>query len=447
MSSTQFSDISRGMHGYYDNSNARRIIVGTTSNLYVYDEGKNRSDITPSGIATGITDASPSVGYGSQFYGEHAYGDPRPDSGSVYTPATTWSIDNFGEDTVCCNTTDGKIYLWENSPGTIAAQLTNAPVDNQGVLVTDERFILAYGAGANPRKCQWCSQEAATTWAPLPTNSAGSLEIASDGQIRSAIVVRGQVLVLTDSDAHTLTYSGAPFYFVQETAGKNCGIVSAKAVAVTGTTAYWMGERGFFAYDGGYTTPLESEVSDHVFSDMNAVQRSKVFAVINGKFNEVWWFYPSSGSTENDRYVAYNFAEDFWFVGSLARTSGIDAGVFTNPVWASTDRYIYEQESGFAWGGATPFAESGAISIGDGERLMNVKSLIPDESNLGDTSVIFKSRLYPTGSETTSSSYSMANPTSVRISARQVRLRVSSNSSSDWRFGNMRLEVSPGSRR
>ena len=78
---------------------------------------------------------------------------------------------------------------------------------------------------------------------------------------------------------------------------------------------------------------------------------------------------------------------------------------------------------------------------------MNVSELIPDESNLGDTSVIFKTRMYPTAAETTTSSYTMANPTSVRLSARQVRIKVSSASASDWRFGNMRLNVSEGSRR
>ncbi len=446
MSSTQFSDISRGMHAYYNYSNARRVIVGTTSNLYVYDEGKNQSDITPSGIATGSTDASANTGYGSQFYGESTYGTARPDN-ETYTPCTTWSIDNFGQNVVACPTSDGKVYYWENDTTVVAATLTNAPTDNQGVLVTDERYVMCYGADGNARKIQWSDQEAPTVWTPASTNSAGSFELASEGKIRAGIVVRGQVLILTDADAHAIDYVGSPFYYTPQKVGSNCGIISAKAVAVTGTSAFWMGEKSFYQYDGGYTVPIKSDVSDSIFTDLNMVQRSKIWAVVNGQYNEVWWFYPSEGSTEVDKYVAYNFMDNTWTVGSLARTSGVDSGIFENPIWASSDRYIYEHETGFSWGGATPYAESGAISIGNGERVMDVKGLIPDESNLGDTSVIFKHRMYPTASETTTSSYSMANPTSVRLSARQVRIKVSSNSASDWRFGNMRLEVAPGSRR
>ena len=446
MSSTQFSDVARGMLAYYDNGNARRVIVGTTSNLYLYDEGKNRFDITPSGIATGTVDASANIGYGSQFYGENTYGTPRPDN-ETYTPCTTWSIDNFGQNTVACPTSDGKIYYWQNDPNTIAAVLTNAPTSNQGVLVTDERYVMAYGAGGNARKIQFSDQENPTTWTPAATNTAGSFELASEGKIQTGVVVRGQILILTDADAHAIDFVGSPFYYTPSKAGSNCGIIAPKAIAVTGTSAFWMGEKSFFRYDGGYTVPIKSDVSDAIFTDLNAVQRSKIWAVVNGQYNEIWWFYPSTGSTEIDKYVVYNFAEDYWTAGSLARTTGVDSGVFENPIWAGTDRYIYQHETGFGYDSATPFAESGALSIGAGERLMDVTGLIPDESNLGDTSVIFKTRLFPTGAETTTSSFTMANPTSVRLTARQVRIRVSGNSASDWRFGNMRLEVQEGSKR
>ena len=446
MSTTSFSDISRGMHAYYDNSNNRRVIVGTTSNLYVYAEGKARHDITPSGITAGVIDAASQVGYGSQFYGEHTYGTPRPDN-ETYDPCTTWTIDNFGENTVAANTTDGKIYYWQNNVATIAAQLTNAPTSNQAVLVTDERFIMCLGAGGTTRKVQWCSQEDPTVWTPATTNSAGSIELASDGQIRAGIVVRGQVLVITDTDAHALSFVGSPFYYTPERVGSNCGIIAAKAVAVTGTAAFWMGEKSFFRYDGGYTVPITSEVSDFVFTNMNESQRSKVWAVINGQYNEVWWFYPSTSSTEVDSYVAYNFENDTWTVGSLARTAGVDAGSFQNPIWASTDSYIYEHETGFNYDSQVPFAESGALQIGDGDRLMNVQELIPDEKTLGQTTVQFKTANFPTGTETSSSVFSMANPTSVRLSARQVRLRIAGNALADWRYGNIRLNVTPGGRR
>ena len=153
--------------------------------------------------------------------------------------------------------------------------------------------------------------------------------------------------------------------------------------------------------------------------------------------NSVGNFLPSTGGNATD-YGGGGFNPYF---------ANIPQGMDSGAAWASTDRYIYEHETGFGYDSATPFAESGAIEIGSGERLTDVTELIPDESNLGDTSVIFKTRNFPTATETTSSSISMANPTSVRLTARQVRIRVSGNTASDWRYGDMRLNVQAGSRR
>jgi len=41
----------------------------------------------------------------------------------------------------------------------------------------------------------------------------------------------------------------------------------------------------------------------------------------------------------------------------------------------------------------------------------------------------------------------MANPTSIRLTARQVRLRITGNTLTDWRYGNIRLNVDPGAGR
>ena len=125
----------------------------------------------------------------------------------------------------------------------------------------------------------------------------------------------------------------------------------------------------------------------------------------------------------------------------------MDAGSFQNPIWASSDRYIYEHETGFNYSSDTPFAESGALEIGDGDRFMNVKELIPDEKTLGSTTVTFKTANYPTATETSTGPFSMANPTSVRLTARQVRLRITGNTLTDWRYGNIRLNVDPGAGR
>ena len=69
--------------------------------------------------------------------------------------------------------------------------------------------------------------------------------------------------------------------------------------------------------------------------------KQDIFCAANSDFNEVMWFYPSSGSDQIDRVVMFNYAENLWYIGSLARSSWADSGVYPVPYAAEfeADRY------------------------------------------------------------------------------------------------------------
>ena len=146
-------------------------------------------------------------------------------------------------------------------------------------------------------------------------------------------------------------YVGPPYVYGIERVGSSCGLAANKAVSVVDAGAFWMCAHAFYAYTGGAVQEIQSEVADYVFNDMNRGQISKAFCVTNSNFGEIFWFYPSSKSTENDRYVVFNYIENTWYIGSLARTAGVDAGAFRKPLWVDADDYkIYEHEIGFDYG-------------------------------------------------------------------------------------------------
>jgi len=357
-------------------------------------------------------------------------------------------MDSFGQFLVACSSTDGKVYEWQLNPSTKAAVVANAPVSNRAILVTEERFLMCLGAGGNPRLVQWSDRENNTVWTPAATNEAGSLELQTTGRIQCGVRVQNQALILTDIDAHVATYSGPPYVFGIERIGTSCGIVSTQAVAVVDKGAVWMGSRSFYTYSGGAVSEVNCEVADYVFSDINHSQISKVAAVSNANFGEIWWFYPSANSNENNRYVVFNYNDNTWAIGVLARTSGVDAGVYRQPIIASaTDKKLYEHEIGFNYDGGEPFAESGPIIMGNGDNVMSVTQMIPDEKTQGDVDATFKTRFYPNDVERSFGPFNMANPTSLRFTGRQVRIRIEGVNADDWRVGINRLEVIQGGRR
>ena len=179
--------------------------------------------------------ATQNLGYGYGYYGVTAHhylqvtltGTPRPDTGNV-VEATTWSIDNWGEYLVACSTTDGRLLEWQLGTSSDAAPITNAPINNLGLIVTEERFIFALGAGGNPRKVAWCDKENNTQWTALSTNEAGDIELQTSGSIQTAIRTRGQTVIITDVDCFSAKYIGSPYIFGFERGGTSCGIISSQ---------------------------------------------------------------------------------------------------------------------------------------------------------------------------------------------------------------------------
>jgi hypothetical protein len=448
------SNTLRGMHSWEANDGIAYIAGGSYNELKLMNGGGTLTNITPSNLnnlsARRVPELERGVvitGYGYGDYGENEYGTARPNDGN-FDEATTWSIDNWGEDLIACSSSDGRIWYWDKSANaSTASVLTNAPTKNLGLVVTEERFIFALGAGDDPRKVQWCDREANTVWTPATTNEAGDILLQTSGQIMQGIRTRGQTLIITDVDAHAMRYLGPPYVYSNQRVGTACGAISRKAAADVDAGVFWMGQRGFHHFDGNSVRELPCDVHDYVFDDFNRGQQSQVWAWANTEYKEIWWFYCSAGSTDIDKYVAFDYQENHWVIGNLGRSSGVGRGVFKLALLAGNNKTLYEHEVGHAYDSQSVFAETGPISLGNGDNIMNVMQLIPDEATQGQVQVKFKTRFYPNGSEQEHGPYAPANPTGVRFSGRQMRMRVEGVANTDWRVGNMRVDALPAGKR
>lgn len=436
----------RGMHSWEANNGTAYVAGGSHTELKVMTGSNTVSDVAPSNLANGRSNAQVETGYGFGFYGTGYYGQPRPDYGN-YSEATTWSLDNWGEYLVGCDSSDGRLLEWQLNVNSDAAAISNAPVANSSLIVTEERFIFALGSGGNPRKISWCDRENNTLWTAAASNEAGDIELQTSGQIMMAIRTKGQTLILTDVDAHTARYQGPPYVYAFERVGTSCGAISRRCAADVDAGVFWMGQRGFYTFNGNSVQEIPCEVHDYVFGDMNPAQQSKIWAFSNGQYGEIWWFYPSTSSLEIDRYVAFDYKEQHWLIGNLDRTSGVQRGVFKYPFMTNTDVDLIEHEVGFNMDGADAFAETGPISAGAGDNIVSVTKVIPDEITQGDVKLTFKSRLYPQGAERTFGPFDPTNPTSVRFTGRQFSMRIDGDVLAAWRLGTMRIEVKPMGKR
>jgi hypothetical protein len=196
-----------------------------------------------------------------------------------------------------------------------------------------------------------------------------------------------------------MQFIGPPFTFSFSVLGEISGTISKNAATTIEGASFWMGVDNFYMYDGAVRT-LECPVLTHVFNDFNQVQREKVFCGQNIKFNELWWFYPSAGSIDVDKYVIYNYIDKTWSIGDLGRTAWADSNIYSNPLAIDSSGIQYNQEDGVDAAGSaiTAFVETGFFN-GDpnGDNVYFLDRVIPDITFKAGSAMKFtlNSKIYP----------------------------------------------------
>jgi hypothetical protein len=358
------------------------------------------------------------------------------------------------------------------------------------IMVSDQnRQIIAFGCNpydtTKPQDrmiVRWSDSSDPTNWDTADTTkTAGEQRLSAGSFIVTAIQNREEILIWTDSTLFTMSYVGPPYGWGFNLVGSNFDIIGPNSKFVAGSNAYWMGTNNFYMYDGKISA-MPCTVRDYVFLDISVDDGDKVYCSGDSGNNEIIWLYPSAsqgpeGSRENDRYVVYNYVEDAWYYGSLARTAWIDRRGHTNPRAVSPEGYLYNQESGSDDGSTSPvtpitaYIQSSAIEIEDGDAFLFINRVIPDLTfrnsvvHDGNQEPCVKFTIRPqdypgsvigAGNErdvernasATLNVNRFTNQVFTRLRARSVALRVESNETGvEWRLGVPRLDMRKDGRR
>lgn len=332
----------------------------------------------------------------------------------------------------------------------------SVPTTNRAVIVTPERHVVLLQAGGESRRVAWSSREDHTDWNfSSTTNTAGYIDLTSETPLQAAVSVREGTLIWSANRLFLMRYVGLPFIYGTDELGST-GLYSPNAYAQFDGKCAWMDNSGFMVYQGGNIQALECPLNDYIFSDIDTLYGPRVsHACVNGVFNEIWFFYPSSGNSECNRYVIWNWVENWWSMGSLARTAAFPAGVQGRPIMSGTDNHIYQHENGFTtYQGLSVanniFISSGTINIPGDENVVNITQVVPSNgNNYALTNYTLLTRMTPSGSERTFGPYNSRSDGYVdtRASGRDVRIKIAARDAGDWSIGRLRMKVSTGGRR
>jgi len=459
---------------------------GDTVTANSSDSGNGGSSVVGAyQINVGLDDYVSGSGWGANPWGDGTFGSVS--ALSATNQLRLWSHDNFGEDLIM-NVRSGGIYYWDTSAKTLGTDRAVAlstlsganltPTKAMQVMVSEkDRHVICLGAdplnagetartgSIDPLFVCWSDQESAAEWEPKSSNTSGSLTLSSGSEIVGGLSSREETLIWTDSSLYSMQFVGPPYTFGVNLVNQGVGLVGPKAAVNTPMGVFWMDQKGFYAYDGSVSI-VPCSVHYYVFSNFNVGQAYKVFGFLNKQFNEVGWFYPSEDTTEIDRYVVFNYQEQTWSIGQLARYAWIDQDITSYPR-ATYNGYVYKHETGNDDDGSpmdNVYIESSDFDVDDGEFISFVRNVIPDVKFTGNggsdqtINFVMKSRNFPGESLSTDTTQTVTSTTTklnTRIRARQAVLRIESDDDGSagtrtgvgWRLGDTRLDIRPDGRR
>lgn len=457
----QLNDAVRALVAWRDDNAERWVAAGSLSQIMVYDSVGH--DITPDDFGAGSA-ADLVDGYGVGLYGWDDPAVPSQGYGTPRTPDTAFNpragvgdaiaFDTYGEWLMAMGSADGRLLQWvpDVDVTTKLVPVANAP-RGRTFICSNERSIVVIGADGDPRRVSWCDLEQPTVWDPQITNLAGSLQLQSTGSGLAARRIAQGILIWCDDDLHLLSFVGAPYAYGLQRVGGGCGPIGPQAMCAMVGRTVWMGQQSFWQYDG-VPRPLQSDVADYVFGNINRQTQGRTVCAHNGEFPEIWWYWPDEASTDPNRYCCWNYADNNWTLGHLPRTGITEPGAFGLPLTGDANGFVYEHEQGWTDNGNPRlqqiYCETGDIQLSEGDQGICVRSIVPDAVNLANMQFHFYGQWEP---QDTLEDYGIFPYTrtdgliDALFEARAIRMRIEAAADGPWELGRVRLDMAPGAGR
>jgi hypothetical protein len=449
-------------------------------------------------IKPGPVDQTYGYGWGTDTWSSGEWGEASGTSNVILDPAS-WSLDHFGQKLIA-TIKNGKTFEWDPITAVPAALSTRATVVSgaptrsvMSIVSERDRHLIILGtetvigseSSQDKMFIRFSDQEDISDYTPTSINTAGTFRLDSGVKIVGAAKAKDYILILTDTSAYVMQFVGPPFTFSIRQVGSNCGAIGQHAIKYVNGRVYWMGQAGgFFVFDGTVKS-LPCLVEDFVFTNkgdnlgINYNAGEIVYAGLNHLYEEISWFYAKSGLTSVDRVVTYNYTENTWTTGSLARTSWHDSTLYDNPYatkfnGSGTPSFPTIQGVTAANGATTYYAheignnevdslgnktaipafiQSGDFDLaieGDGQMFMSMRRFVPDFKLLtGNAEITINLRDYPTDTATSSplgpfTINSSTDKVDTRARSRFASLRIANTSTDEnWRFGTFRADIQP----
>lgn len=263
--------------------------------------------------------------------GSTAFSDVSKVGGYSINPGENWYFTQYGQRVIAAAQGQNLQSFTLGSSTKFADLAAAAPQARYVTTIKDWVMVANTFDGTNgeqPQRVQWCAIDDPTTW---PT--AGSVQEAqllagsqiipgTQGWIKGIVGNLGTAdgAIFFERAVWRVVFQGSPTVFGFYPAEGVRGTPASNSIAQIGALVYYLGEDGFYVFDGSTSQPIGVDRVDKTFwANVNINYLYNVIAAVDPINRLVMWLYPSNSAPGGtpDSLLVYNWALNKWGFAQL----------------------------------------------------------------------------------------------------------------------------------
>lgn len=216
-----------------------------------------------------------------------------------------------------------------------------------------KQFLIAMNvtkSGTNyPQMIKWSHSAdpgaVPSTWDETDsTKDAGENNLlATNGDVVDGGTLGDSFIIYKEDATYVMRHIGGEFVFAFDELFKTSGILTQNCWQEYKGLHYVLTRGDIIAHDGNSIIPISTRrVRNYLFDQMDSTNYVKSFVTLNPKKEEVWFCFPTSGSTYVNKALVYHVIDKEWTVRNLPDVGYIGYGIVQateNTDWSDTDTW------------------------------------------------------------------------------------------------------------
>jgi hypothetical protein len=255
----------------------------------------------------------------------------RSVGGAYATPADEmWRFIQYGLNVIATNFADDVQSYAIGTSTRFAALSGGAPRAKYLAIWKD--FVVLGHLHESPQRVRWSAIDDPTSFPTIGTSQAAQAQsdqqdlVGEGGWIQGIVGGLGGAdgVVIQERALWRVTYVGPPLIFTFDLVEGARGTSAPGSIVQLGGVVAYLGEDGFYLFDGSSSRPIGNEKVDKTFfADFDQTFSARVSSAVDPINKIFYWAYPGSGNLGGvpNRILAYNWALDRW---SLVELDGVE---------------------------------------------------------------------------------------------------------------------------